>query len=535
MGRTRYQEGSLRLESRKRGKVWRLRFRITRADGNRVEHAIVIGTQKELPTRATAREFVKSLYLPINHPAPNNNGRPVTFSDIAGHYIQEELTEDQNQASAPKAYSTTATYRRYLRKWILPRWGDQAALMIAPLDLENWLKELGRKSGLENQTRSKIRQVIGLVYKHAQRVGFLPRTEQANPIRFVRQSTASNFDPIILTPAQAFAIINQLGLMLRTLVLVTAATALRISEILALQEGHRRRESMHLRPASLRLWEIRETQVEGVKASRSAPSSTRGTSAQLAPGNAIQEGRGPRVPLVQAKGHEATASQHAFVRSSSACGHEGGGRSPAQGIWVPHFPANAGVGLSRQQQRSKTRAGTTPSFEHQNHPGRLCPSHYTGQAGGTGSLPEPATQRFMDGEGTSNELRCLAQTPHFVGILWASSNGGIPNNCFEMWWPGTELNRRRQPFQGCALPPELPGHVSKPALRAAGREDCSLHAGCRRDGCNRSDAGSVRNVFDYSNARGFPQCLCGMRWWLNLNRKVFERSKSELSLKGQSD
>ena len=27
-----------------------------------------------------------------------------------------------------------------------------------------------------------------------------------------------------------------------------------------------------------------------------------------------------------------------------------------------------------------------------------------------------------------------------------------------MWWPGTELNRRRQPFQGCALPPELPGH-----------------------------------------------------------------------------
>src|SRR5438552_9766223 len=27
------------------------------------------------------------------------------------------------------------------------------------------------------------------------------------------------------------------------------------------------------------------------------------------------------------------------------------------------------------------------------------------------------------------------------------------------WWPGTELNRRRQPFQGCALPPELPGHA----------------------------------------------------------------------------
>src|ERR1700677_1396433 len=28
------------------------------------------------------------------------------------------------------------------------------------------------------------------------------------------------------------------------------------------------------------------------------------------------------------------------------------------------------------------------------------------------------------------------------------------------WWPGTESNRRRQPFQGCALPTELPGRNS---------------------------------------------------------------------------
>ena len=35
----------------------------------------------------------------------------------------------------------------------------------------------------------------------------------------------------------------------------------------------------------------------------------------------------------------------------------------------------------------------------------------------------------------------------------------------KMWWPGTELNRRRQPFQGCALPPELPGHVLFAHLR----------------------------------------------------------------------
>ncbi len=44
------------------------------------------------------------------------------------------------------------------------------------------------------------------------------------------------------------------------------------------------------------------------------------------------------------------------------------------------------------------------------------------------------------------------------------------------WWPGTDLNRRRQPFQGCALPTELPGrdlvtspHCSTRTIRSAVR------------------------------------------------------------------
>jgi hypothetical protein len=47
-----------------------------------------------------------------------------------------------------------------------------------------------------------------------------------------------------------------------------------------------------------------------------------------------------------------------------------------------------------------------------------------------------------------------------------------------MWWPGRELNPRRQPFQGCALPPELPGHVFGYTFKF-GAETCSLHAECR--------------------------------------------------------
>ena len=31
--------------------------------------------------------------------------------------------------------------------------------------------------------------------------------------------------------------------------------------------------------------------------------------------------------------------------------------------------------------------------------------------------------------------------------------------CLKRWWPGTESNRRRRPFQGRALPTELPGRA----------------------------------------------------------------------------
>src|SRR5436305_7154852 len=42
-------------------------------------------------------------------------------------------------------------------------------------------------------------------------------------------------------------------------------------------------------------------------------------------------------------------------------------------------------------------------------------------------------------------------------------------NSLKTWWPGTELNRRRQPFQGCALPPELPGHIRAHSLSGDNR------------------------------------------------------------------
>src|SRR5262249_16109445 len=73
------------------------------------------------------------------------------------------------------------------------------------------------------------------VYVHGQRNGFLPRTQDGNPITFVRQSLASDFEPVILTLPQVLEIFDDLDLMRRTMILTDAATALRVSEELALQ------------------------------------------------------------------------------------------------------------------------------------------------------------------------------------------------------------------------------------------------------------------------------------------------------------
>jgi hypothetical protein len=74
------------------------------------------------------------------------------------------------------------------------------------------LHELGkqRMENLANPTLDKIRRVMSLVYKHGQRYGLIPRTEEANLMRFVRCKTTSAYEGMILTPKQAFDVLMHL-------------------------------------------------------------------------------------------------------------------------------------------------------------------------------------------------------------------------------------------------------------------------------------------------------------------------------------
>jgi integrase len=191
-----------------------------------MEHKFPIGLVRDVKTESAAWAAVEHQHLLQLINEPNSRGR-VTFSDIARHYVKSELPE--------RAPSTAYLHRHIANDFLIPRWGRNIAVGIKPLEVEKWLRALREEDGLANPTCAKVRAVMACVHKHAQRHGLIPRTEDANPMKWVRCKTTSDYEAIILTPEQAFALVTGFPMLERTLTLLAAATGLRISECLGLQ------------------------------------------------------------------------------------------------------------------------------------------------------------------------------------------------------------------------------------------------------------------------------------------------------------
>jgi integrase len=197
----------------------------------RVENKVSIGLVKDFPDKSSAWAEVERLHLQIN---PVDSRRGVTFADLVLHYGGHELLE-RAESIHPKAHTTIMGYERVLQNRLLPRWGKRIALGIEPLEVEQWLKALKVEEDLANPTLDRMRRVMSMVYRHGQRYGLIPRSQESNPMRLVRCKTTSGYEAMILTPEQAYAIVRNLREPERTLTLVAAGTGLRISECLGLQ------------------------------------------------------------------------------------------------------------------------------------------------------------------------------------------------------------------------------------------------------------------------------------------------------------
>jgi integrase len=204
--------------------VWVYRWYEVGSDGASKYRKAIVGTVLTLPTEVAALKAAHALRIDANQQTPQTESGPSTIAELVAHYRLKELSGDSN---GRKAFSTRDGYECYLDNWILPRWQNHKLNQVKPVAVEAWLDSIKRARG----TRAKIRNIMSAVFNHAMRYEWL----DSNPIKLVRQSAKRERTPDVLELAELQLLLSNLDVRERTLVLLDAATGLRVSELLALR------------------------------------------------------------------------------------------------------------------------------------------------------------------------------------------------------------------------------------------------------------------------------------------------------------
>lgn len=186
------QNGWIRKRHRKSGDIWVYCYRRRRWDGKWVQATERrLGTMAEFPNEEAAWKWVNELGLKPYSPERPRDPR-ITFGEVAAHYVKFELPDDQINATIEKSQSTITKYKHCLNRWVLPKWQRERALAVRPFQVEDWFREIEREHQLETSTLAEIRKIMNLIYRHGQRHGILPRTDEGNPMLFVRLRDGRN-------------------------------------------------------------------------------------------------------------------------------------------------------------------------------------------------------------------------------------------------------------------------------------------------------------------------------------------------------
>lgn len=180
-----YQRGSLKKVHRKEGETWVLRFRVTNAEGTRVEHTLPIGLVRDFPKDDDAWREVDRLGLGVRINNASAYGR-VSFRFLAEHYLKADFGAD---AVRPKSANTIPIVEHYVRDYLIKRFSEVAADDIKPLDIQRWLKSLNEADGLAWTTISKIRGIMLRIYK----IGIRHEHVTRNPVEYVETRSKSNY------------------------------------------------------------------------------------------------------------------------------------------------------------------------------------------------------------------------------------------------------------------------------------------------------------------------------------------------------
>src|SRR5215469_4097772 len=233
--RMRYQQGSLRLEERKRGfAVWVYRWWENDITGRPIRRKVQLGDLERYPNESAACAAADALRLTINNQSKRKNLRKTTVNILWEHYCREELPL--------KEISTQDAYLVYGKNWILPRWGGFLLEEIKTIEVERWL----RATEVTDGTKAKIKCVMSAVFSHAVRWEFCGHNPissgipvgsggKRGPSTGVRVSAKRQKSPLVLSPEDVKLGLAQLEFRDQLLVFLDAGLGTRRGELGALR------------------------------------------------------------------------------------------------------------------------------------------------------------------------------------------------------------------------------------------------------------------------------------------------------------
>ena len=211
---SRFQRGSLIREKRKgTADVWVLRY-YDEKEGTRKYRRQIVGTVTELPSKRDAEKAVAALRSNINAEVRV----PQTVAELIVHYRHHELNR--------KAFASQENHRVLTKLYIESRWGNHQLSSVRTVEVESWLDGLN----LAPASKTKIKSAFSVLYSHAIRQQWLT----FNPISKVRTSSKRLREKDVLDPEEFQALLAQLSVRDRAMVLLAGSTGLRRSEFIAL-------------------------------------------------------------------------------------------------------------------------------------------------------------------------------------------------------------------------------------------------------------------------------------------------------------
>lgn len=123
-------------------------------------------------------------------------------------------------------YASQENHLVLTRLYIEPKWGAHTLSSVRTVQVEEWLDSLP----LAPASKTKIKSTFSVLYSHAIRRQWLT----FNPISKVRTSSKRLREKDVLTPAEFQALVAQLSIRDRAMVLLAGSTGMRRSEFIAL-------------------------------------------------------------------------------------------------------------------------------------------------------------------------------------------------------------------------------------------------------------------------------------------------------------